>query len=584
MYAHHALFGEDRGAFEESRFWFQDAIHYAEAVRPFDAVALDYCCVALSQASARLFAIPASLGLEYRLLNGFLYISINSISDEAVIERRAELFARRGGHYYDHWDELYGRWQAKVEKEIAQVEALTVPELPELEDETVVLAGRGWGSGHALLVAYSRLLDGLDRTFHYHFEMLNLGYAAYVAFYELCRQAFPGISDDTIGRMVSGIDILVLRPDDELRRLATCAMRFGVGEEVRSARDEAELRTKLAASEAGARWLEDFEETKHPWFQFSNGNGLSSRQRSWIDDPALPIAAIGAYIGRLEAGEDISRPRDALIAERERITGEYRLLLAEEARPAFDESLALARTVLPYVENHNFYIEHWYFTIFWNKVREFGGLLARHGFLAEAEDVFYLRHDEVRSALEELRMFWSAGGGAPARGPGRWPPIVARRKSILDAMRGWAAPPALGAAPAEMTDPFATMLYGITTESVRAWLASSDEDDTRKLVGVAGSPGVAEGTARLISDPDQLDDLMEGEILVAASTSTSWTPVFGTVAAAVLDIGGIMSHAAIVAREYGLPAVVGTGAGTTTIKTGDRLRVDGDAGVVTLLE
>ncbi len=75
---------------------------------------------------------------------------------------------------------------------------------------------------------------------------------------------------------------------------------------------------------------------------------------------------------------------------------------------------------------------------------------------------------------------------------------------------------------------------------------------------------------------DQLGELEEGEILVAPSTSTSWTPVFDTIVAAVLDTGGIMCHAAIVAREYGLPAVVGTGTGTKRIRTGDLLRVDAD--------
>ena len=90
--------------------------------------------------------------------------------------------------------------------------------------------------------------------------------------------------------------------------------------------------------------------------------------------------------------------------------------------------------------------------------------------------------------------------------------------------------------------------------------------------------------ARVILGPDQLRELEDGEILVAPSTSTSWTPVFGKIAAAVLDSGGIMCHAAIVAREYGLPAVVGTGTGTKRIKTGDRLRVDADSGVVTILD
>jgi pyruvate,water dikinase len=584
MYAHHALFGEDRRAFEDSRFWFQDCLHYAEPVRPFDALVMDGCCAALSHASARLFALPESLGIEYRVLNGYLYTSVNAVGDEAVVERRAEMFAVRGGHYYRHWDELYGRWQEKVERAIGELEALVVPDLPQFENESVVIEDRGPGSGHTLLAAYSLLLDGVDRIWHYHFEMLNLGYAAYVAFYEVCRRALPGIRDEAIARMVAGINLLVLRPDDELRRLARLALELGVGAAVKGVDGESGLRAALAGDEAGARWLANFESTKRPWFLFSYGNGLYSHHRSWIDDPTMPIAAIGAYVERLDAGEDISRPRDALIAERERIVEEYRSLITDDARSEFDERLGLARKVFPYVEDHNFWIEHRYLTIFWNKVREFGDLLACNGFIAEPDDVFYLRHDEVRAALEELRMWWSAGGVGALRGPSRWPPTVARRKSMLDAMRGWAPPPALGAVPEAIDDPQAVMLYGITPERVREWLAASDDGATQAVIGVAGSPGVAIGAARLIFHPDQLDELLDGEILVAASTSPSWTPVFGKVAAAVLDIGGIMSHAAVIAREYGLPAVVGTGDGTATIRTGDRLHVDGGTGVVTRLE
>ena len=93
----------------------------------------------------------------------------------------------------------------------------------------------------------------------------------------------------------------------------------------------------------------------------------------------------------------------------------------------------------------------------------------------------------------------------------------------------------------------------------------------------------APGPARVVLTPDRLGELEDGEILVAPFCSPSWAPVFGRIAAAVLDAGGIMSHAAIVAREYGLPAVVGTGSATTRIKTGDRVRVDANAGVVTIL-
>jgi pyruvate, water dikinase len=583
MYSHHLVFSQDRRVFDEGRFWFLDSLHYPEPLRPLDAATVELTVVAFNQASARLFAVPPALGVEFRVRAGYVYFSGNSVTDEATIGRRAELFARRGGYYYEHWDQLYARWLQKVERATGELATLGVPDLPEFEDEAVVTEGRGWGSSHALLVAYDRLFEGLDRVFQYHFEFLHLGYGAYLAFYELCREVFPDIADQTMAKMVSGIDVVLLRPDAELRRLARRALELGVADGVKAAGGEEELRAALARSEDGSRWLADFDETKDPWFYFSYGNGLYSHHRSWIDDTTLPIATIGSYIERLEAGDEISLPSEKVVAERDGITAEHRSLLSGDQRHAFDERLALARTVFPYVENHNFYIDHRYLTIFWNKVREFGSLLARHGFLEARDDVFYLRHDELRSALEELRLHWSAGGVGAVAGPGRWPPMAARRKAILEAMRGWAAPPALGQAPEEMTDPITIMLWGITTERVQAWLAPPDGVG-RSLAGVAGSPGKAEGKARVVLSTDQLDQLEEGEVLIAPSTSTSWTPLFSKIPAAVSDIGGVMCHAAIVAREYGLPAVVGVSSATKTIKTGDRIRVDGDAGVVTILD
>ena len=167
------------------------------------------------------------------------------------------------------------------------------------------------------------------------------------------------------------------------------------------------------------RWLTEYTQAKDPWFCFSYGNGLYHHHRSWIDDPE-PRRDDRLYTKRLQAGEDIARPREAVLAERDRITDEYRNLLAGQARDAFDEQLALARTVFSHIEDHNFYVDHWAHTLLWNKVREFGSLLTDHKFLADPEDVFFLRHNEARSALEELRLHWSSGAagvhGAPPAG------------------------------------------------------------------------------------------------------------------------------------------------------------------------
>ena len=108
---------------------------------------------------------------------------------------------------------------------------------------------------------------------------------------------------------------------------------------------------------------------------------------------------------------------------------------------------------------------------------------------------------------------------------------------------------------------------------------SADETQIR---GNAGSRGKVTGIARVALSLEQAAGLQPGEILVCTTTAPPWTPLFATAAAVVTDTGGILSHCAVVAREFGIPAVVGTHVGTATIKTGQRITVDGSRGVVTL--
>ena len=101
--------------------------------------------------------------------------------------------------------------------------------------------------------------------------------------------------------------------------------------------------------------------------------------------------------------------------------------------------------------------------------------------------------------------------------------------------------------------------------------------------GSAASPGMAEGTARVVRGADDFRRVRPGDVLVAATTTPAWTPVFPSLGALVTETGGILSHAAIVAREYGLPAVVGADGATRLIRDGARVRVDGSAGTVHVL-
>jgi pyruvate,water dikinase len=100
------------------------------------------------------------------------------------------------------------------------------------------------------------------------------------------------------------------------------------------------------------------------------------------------------------------------------------------------------------------------------------------------------------------------------------------------------------------------------------------------VTGFPGAPGVVAGIARMIASPEEGDRLQPGEILVTTLTNVGWTPMFPRAAAIVTDIGAPLSHAAIVARELGIPAVVGTHNATMRLRDGDRIRVDGERGTV----
>ncbi len=419
---------------------------------------------------------------------------------------------------------------------------------------------------------------------HHHTEFLMLGYGAYVVFFEFCKNAFPEISEQTVARMVAGIDVIMYRPDDELKRLAKLAVSTGLAGEFPEGCDpEAVLAALPGRGEAGRAWLAAFDAVRDPWFHVSTGDGFYHHHRSWNENLAVPFAALTRYVRLVSAGESLDRPTATLLAERERIAAEYRALLStDEDRGAFDQMLGVCRLVFPYVEDHKFYCEHWFTTRFFQKIRAFGELLVRKEVLADPDDVFYLHHNEIDQALADLMLAWASGG--PPLGAAHWRPVIAERKRMLEVLKTWSPPPALGPVPEALNDPAVQMLWGITQDTIESWYSQSAAGDEREVRGYGASSGIVEGTARVLRDVNEIGTIRDGEILVCPVTAPSWGPVFGKIKAAVSDIGGTMSHAAIVAREYGMPAVVGTGQATKRIKTGQRVRVDGDRGVVTILD
>jgi phosphohistidine swiveling domain-containing protein len=198
-------------------------------------------------------------------------------------------------------------------------------------------------------------------------------------------------------------------------------------------------------------------------------------------------------------------------------------------------------------------------------LRELGGRLVDVRALEHPDDVFWLRQEELEQAVAALER----GDVLP-----RMFVRIRERRAFSRAAKRVTPPPVLPAS--------VKKVMGFNVEGIVAAGESSHTGDTIK--GVGTSAGQVTASACVLHDPEDFGQMQLGCVLVARITTPAWTPLFVMAAAVVTDVGGPLSHGSIVAREYGIPAVMGTGVATRRIRSGQVITVDGSAGVVTLAE
>jgi len=201
---------------------------------------------------------------------------------------------------------------------------------------------------------------------------------------------------------------------------------------------------------------------------------------------------------------------------------------------------------------------------------ELGRRLAAADVVARAEDVYWLGDDELRTAASAL----DAG-----RRPEPRQAAVAERRARWDSQRQATPPVSL---PARSGVGSGAAPSGKERTRRTPWMpARAEQDPDGPIRGIGASPGRVDATARVLHGPEEFGQLRPGDILVARITTPAWTPLFALAAGVVTDVGGPLSHSSIVAREYHIPAVLGTGVATERLRSGQRIVVDGDAGTVT---
>ena len=590
MYPAHQLFSSDREEWEKNQFWFQDKIHAPEAMPPLDHIFQEAWQISLSQYTTRVFCIPPAQGIAQRMVGCYLYICAIAPPPDEVQGAKAERFGARVFPVFKDYDNLWEKWLVKFKALGKEMDELQFPqEMPEFIPEDEVLpAPKGYYVSYDVMEGFDKLVNMMFKGWQYHFEMLNLSYLAYLMFVDVARGLFPGISESSIGKMVAGANVAMFRPEEELCKLARLAhSQNGVADILKGNGSANEKIDQLGDVAEGKSWLEQLHNAKDPWFYVSCGSGWYHHEGSWITNMEIPLGYIKSYLEQLDNGETIERSLEKIEKERDDIVAEYRnLIKTDEDKKTFDDTYNNIRSIYRYAEDHLFWVEHWFHTIWYAKVRQLGQLLVNSGMLDEVDDLFMFNRYEIPQLLTELSTGWALGVDIPVRSE-RYKATVAKRKKILEAAKQWNPLPALGVPPEEVAEPFTVMLWGITTDKVKGWLKGADAEsdaDLSEITGFASSAGVVEGKARVLKLLKEIVDIEPGEILVCASTNPSWAPIFTRISAAVTDIGGLTSHAAIVCREYGIPSVTGTGIATTAIKTGDVLKVDGGTGEVTVLE
>jgi phosphohistidine swiveling domain-containing protein len=283
---------------------------------------------------------------------------------------------------------------------------------------------------------------------------------------------------------------------------------------------------------------------------------------TWREEASIPLNTIQGY---LRLGDD-DNPELSLAqaaARREGLTTHARAVLAADADKLqhFAALMEAAKHNLRVTEDHSFWIDQMGTATLRRFCLAAGQRLAERGLLDRTDDVFFLYKHELREALA---------------GTGYWKDLIARRRASMAASARIVPPDHIGAATPPSSDPFFIALV----DKMLGFLPVEPSSDPDVITGVAASPGTVQGTAKVVRSLLEASKLQQGDIMVCEMTVPTWVPLFATVKAIVADSGGILSHCAIVAREFRLPAVVGTHVGTAVIKDGMTITVDGTKGRV----
>ena len=541
---------------EKAPAWFLDATHSVPPWTPmFGWFWINFCRHGMQYGAEKL-SLPTVKGWDWRFKDGGGYLTLNLVMDEAERKEREAKFRKAIRPFIEDYDKLWGGYVDEMMGHYKNLRRCDVDT----------------ASNADLLQNFEDTINVCRRMWEIHMHMMYGVYTAFILFENVCKETL-GIDDTnpTFHDLMRGFDNKVFQVDKALWEFSKKATKAGIADVILNNRAEDAL-PKLQETDAGKKWLKELQGLldEDGWRM---QRMAEINMPAWVEDPTPAVASVKYFLKK--GGEfDLDGERKVLAKKREEATKEVLEKVPKDQKGWFQTLLGLAQRAGSFSEEHNHYLDLYTHALMRRSCLAIGKRLAAAGAIDDPEDTFFLIPEEMRAVTLVPDGF-------------NLKHIVDRRRKEWQEWCSKENPPAILKEGFSLDDAMGVLVQSNDPIALKVVVGSMPQPDPElnaDLYGICGSGGVAEGPARVILDEDQLDEVEPGDILVAMSTAPSWTPVFGLLKAVVVDRGASLSHSAIVSREYGIPCVINVFEGTKKIKTGQRLKVDGDKGVVYILD
>ena len=556
-------------------YWERAASHFPAPIAPMSRLILRAFTQGLSDAF-RWAGVPAD-GVAFAEIDGWVYLRTVPLGGRqlpvppawlaplanALAARLYPPLRRRIARLHeveraDIIGNLVSRWWERDRQAfITRVATLRDVALPTLSDDEL---------REHLDAAAQLCVDGA--SLHHHLHLADIGFPIRLAL--LCHDHLGWSIQDSLA-MLAGRSEASTEPG---RALATLAERATELPEVRALLERPDRGTLAALEQADPGFAAAF----HRYLRDFGFRAL----RYDVAEPTLgecPEVALGLIRDQLQRAYDAEGRARVARVQRDAAIRRARAGLADAppaVRERFEWLLERAERAYPVREDNEFFLISAPIAALRFAALEAGRRLTAQGVLVRPEQVFLLEVDEVGPALvthTDVRVLVERRAGEAAwieRNPG--PPSY-----------GIEPPqPSIAGLPVAAQEMVRTLTEGVAHTFETSASDRRQEVTDGRIEGIAASPGRCTGTVRVIMDEEGFDRIQAGDVLVCPITSPVWSVLFASVGALVTDTGGVLSHAAIIAREYRVPAVVGVGNATALLEDGQRVTVDGTAGVVTV--